>query len=64
MVAKSLFLDNLGALSFVRLKAAIDTLLGGQQWPLGSDDCENRDWEQLLCCGAVVVVAAAANRMQ
>ena len=60
--AKPLFWDNLGALSLGHLKAVVDTLVGGQQCPLGS---ENRDWEQLLCCRAVVVVvAAAANRIQ
>ena len=63
-MVKPLFWDTLGVLSIDRLKAAIDALVGGQQCPLGSDDYENRDWEQLLCCRAVVVVVAAANRIQ
>ena len=59
-MVKSLFRDNLGAISFDCLKATVDSPVGGQQCPLGSDDCENRDWEQLLCCRAVVAAAAAA----
>ena len=51
-VVKSLLWDNLVELSFDRLKATVDILfVGGQQWPLGSGDCDNRDWDN---CTVVV----------